>query len=575
MSRQSNLIPQLTASSGWGQFALLARTKGIALRNQIDQALAQSPLKVIAICLFILIIWASLYGLFYSVFWMIKKQALASILAVPYVFGFFFVALMAMLTLSNAVLIYGSLFRHAESAYLLATPTDPLNIVATKYLESLFFSSWAMLLLGVPLMLAMANLQFVPWYFYPLFIGLFLFFIAIPGAWGLLAAWLVAMYLPRTLGRAMVLLAIAGAVAFAWYLIDFAQHGAGWLNAEVWLQRFFGELRFVRSALLPSAWVTAGLTAAAEQQPVRGVFYLFITFANAVFFSWLAIVITARRLATAYSRAGARSGRKLSGRAWPSALLTSLLFFYIPSDMRTLIRKDVRNFLRDPTQWTQLFFLMGLLAIYAANIPNLRVDISTVRWQLLISFLNTATIGFILATFTSRFVFPMLSLEGDTMWMLGLLPLSARRIMLAKFVFAMTIATISAAVVSVLSCRSLQASWGWTAFQLTTAMVMCVGLCGLGVGIGAWLPLYGQRNTARIASGFGGTVNLIFSMIYVCTTAAGFGWICLRALKQSAGGQIHLDTLSILIMLGMVALALATAAAAMTAGTRALTRREY
>ena len=121
----------------------------------------------------------------------------------------------------------------------------------------------------------------------------------------------------------------------------------------------------------------------------------------------------------------------------------------------------------------------------------------------------------------------------------------------------------------------MRSTWPWTVFQVATALSMCVGLCGLGVGIGAWLPMFGQRNTARIASGFGGTVNLIFSMLYVCTTAAGFGWIALRAFKQSYSAHIRLDMVAIAIVVGMVALSLAVAAVSLWAGIRALRRREY
>ena len=47
-------------------------------------------------------------------------------------------------------------------------------------------------------------------------------------------------------------------------------------------------------------------------------------------------------------------------------------------------------------------------------------------WRNLVSFLNLSVTALILSTFTSRFIFPLLSLEGRNFWVLGLLPVRAR-----------------------------------------------------------------------------------------------------------------------------------------------------
>lgn len=559
---------EMVAEPGIG---LLIRVKIKALANRADQALAEAPLKVIAIAVFVLFIWLSLYLLFRSIFFVLKQQALASIIAVPYVFGVFFIALMVMLMLSTAVLIYGGLFRHKESAYLLSSPARPEHIVTIKFVESLFFSSWALLLVGVPLMWAMADLQFVPWHFYPFFLSLFVLFVAIPGAWGLLTAWFVAMFLPRSVRRGLIVGGIVAGAGGVWWLMTAWQHSPA--DSAVWLKQFLAELRFVRSALLPSAWVTAGVTAAVENQPGRAMFYLFIVFANAVFFSWLAVMLTSSTLALAYSRANGAGGRHLRSRTWASALLTRVMFFYVPARLRSVIRKDVRTFLRDPSQWAQMLILFGLLAIYTVNIPTIRLDFATPRWQLLISFLNMTAVSLILATFTSRFVFPMISLETDTMWLVGLLPVRTSRIVATKFIFALTVSLLAAVSVTLLSCRTLQVGWSWTLVKLSIAVACCIGLSGLAVGVGARLPVFGQRNTARIASGFGGTMNLILSVLFVTIVSTGFGWISLRAFQLGYSHQLDLRTVGIVV--AILLFAVGVAAAALAVGARHLTKREF
>ena len=59
-----------------------------------------------------------------------------------------------------------------------------------------------------------------------------------------------------------------------------------------------------------------------------------------------------------------------------------------------------------------------------------------VGWVNMVSFLNLSVVGLLLSTFTTRFVFPMISLEGRRFWILGLLPVRRTTILWSKFFFA-------------------------------------------------------------------------------------------------------------------------------------------
>ena len=117
------------------------------------------------------------------------------------------------------------------------------------------------------------------------------------------------------------------------------------------------------------------------------------------------------------------------------------LFFFLPRPIRLLILKDLRTFRRDPAQWSQFLIFFGLLGFYFLNIPRLgyaRADRPS--WRNLVSFLNLSVTALILSTFTSRFIFPLLSLEGRNFWVLGLFPLRREQILWGKFVFSVGIA---------------------------------------------------------------------------------------------------------------------------------------
>lgn len=152
---------------------------------------------------------------------------------------------------------------------------------------------------------------------------------------------------------------------------------------------------------------------------------------------------------------------------------------------------------------------------------SLPLDLGTPGMRAVVAFLNLTTISLILATFTSRFVFPLLSLESQQLWLLGLLPMPRWHLLAVKFAFSLTVTSLSALLVMGLAVRALALPGEWARLQLAVCFSICIGLSGLAVGLGARFPVLGQRNPARIASGFGGTFNLIASMLFVAVEMGG------------------------------------------------------
>jgi len=200
-----------------------------------------------------------------------------------------------------------------------------------------------------------------------------------------------------------------------------------------------------------------------------------------------------------------------------------LVFCYLSLPLRLVAAKDLRTFLRDPLQWSQLVILFGLLALYLTNMPTLRIEFGQTNWFLAIPFLNLCAVSLILATFTCRFVFPLVSLEGQKLWLMGVLPMERGRILLAKFAFSMTVTTVVAVGAMGLAALMLKLSLVWTCIHLVVTISVCCGLCGFAVGLGARMPTFDQTNAARIANGVGGTVNLLASVGLVAMTLTGVG----------------------------------------------------
>lgn len=53
------------------------------------------------------------------------------------------------------------------------------------------------------------------------------------------------------------------------------------------------------------------------------------------------------------------------------------------------------------------------------------------------------------------------------------------------------------------------------ALQLLTVWILCFGVSGIAVGLGATFPEMKEPDPSKIAAGFGGTLNLVASLIYI------------------------------------------------------------
>ena len=183
--------------------------------------------------------------------------------------------------------------------------------------------------------------------------------------------------------------------------------------------------------------------------------YLALLVSNALFFHVLTVWAAKRWFRASYANFACRRTRNRVGAAlaWPIGFMALLLSGF-PRPLQLLLIKDWRLLRRDPVQWSQFLIFFGLLGLYFLNVDrfnNPHSDIGYVTWINMVSFLNLAVVGLILSTFTTRFIYPMISLEGHCFWILGLLPIERDTILWSKFWFASIGSWIPCAVLVLLS----------------------------------------------------------------------------------------------------------------------------
>ncbi len=446
-----------------------------------------------------------------------------------YLFTF---TLFALLIFSNAVISFQLHFRARETAYLHSLPLPAGTIYSFLLLESSILSTAAAVFFIFPVALAYSLTHSVPFPALPL---LFLFAAGL-AALAALAGALIASLIPWLLRPSHARNMVAAAALVIALLFPFRRFLSPVERSRdstaLMINHLLEHSRITLSPVLPGYWAARGFIEATRGRVTDSLGFLAVLGVNILLASEIVSRTAKKRYFPTWSayrsRTASGRGRRAAAavrRAFPGKS-SGRLFGFLPSPVRALLDKDRKTFCRDPSQWLQAAILCGLLAVYIVNIRNMPPAVKEPFWKNLVTFFNLGATSLILATLTTRFLYPAFSLEGKAFWILGLAPIRRKTIFRVRFWGGCAAALAVTGPLIILSNRILEVTPGMTALT-SGAMILISGvLVSLATGLGAVFPDYEEDNPARIASGFGGTVNLVLSLVYVAVTVgmlAGIG----------------------------------------------------
>jgi ABC-2 type transport system permease protein len=503
---------------------LFLRLRWQTFRNAWRTLFGRSLVRPLSVAVAVAIVWAFVYALSLGGFVFLRDEAHWPLRGelVGVILDMLFLVLAGLLLFSGGLILFGGLFTTPEAGFLLATPTADDRVFAHKFLGATGFSSWGFLLLGAPVLLAYGLAVEAPWYYYALLPPYFVGFLLLPAAVGAIACLLIVNLVPRRRKQVVIALLVVLGAALAVWLVQVVQDARP--DDREALNRMVNRFSIAHAALTPSHWAAEGLRAAARGRGGESLYYLALVWSNGLFAYVIAAWAARRLYRRGYNRLTTGGAlRRRYGGAWMDRLLSACLPFLHPGT-RLLVVKDFRTFRRDPRQWAQVLIVAALLGLYAGNFRRLWVVEMTWFYQNFVSLLNLCVIVLLVCVYTSRFVFPLLSLEGRKFWVLGLLPLDRGQLLWGKFFFSAAGSLAFAEALVLLSDLSLGMPWTATALHALTAAVAAAGLSGLSVGLGACMPNFRETDPSKIASGFGGTMNLLagtlFLLVVLAVTAA-------------------------------------------------------
>ncbi|HOK88868.1 MAG TPA: hypothetical protein PK379_02460 [Candidatus Hydrogenedentes bacterium] len=539
----------------------------------------QSRLKVGVITTFAILLWIGIYLVFREGFdWVIRFGGQAGganfgALLMRRILAILFLSLFVLLTFSNILVAFATLYRAKEVPYLLLAPMKTDHYFYARFAECVAFSSWSLAYLGSPILLAYGLSSGASWSYYPSLLLFYLPAVMVPAALGAMVCMVMVLVFPRLRSTTLVLLSVAVLAGFFLYVRSIIRGVR--ITDETVLPVFLETSRRVQAFFLPSHWVAQGILDASRGMLSSAVFWWCCLTSTAMMFT-LCAAWTARFIFyPGWADLMGQDRQRMRPENRGLLNLATGLLRIIPEPIRSLCVKDVKLFWRDATQWTQFVIFFGIMAIYAANLRNSGMIQAQPFWRVWVAGLNIGSLTLILATLTSRFIYPLISLEGRRFWVLGLAPITLRLLVWQKFALSVVTSGVFTLPVAILSGQMLHLDA--PVFLLTLFTVICAnfGLAGLAVGLGALYPNFTEDNPARIVGGLGGTLNLLLSIGYIALLTA----LTIGAMYARYIGTDQAATWKILLIPGamvlIAAITLLVSLLPMTLGLRNLNQAEF
>ena len=428
----------------------------------------------------------------------------------------------SILLLSNVVAALSNFFLARDLDQISAAPVRSWSLYLARLSETALHSSWMVALLLLPVLSAYGVAYHATLSFIPFAVAVMSAYLLIPAALGASITLLLVNIFPAR--RTRDLLSVITALSVAGLVLLFrAARPERLVKPEGFktFTDFIVALDTPSSPWLPSEWVSAALMGWLDNgkgwQPLL---QLWIVAAVLVLLGgWL----HARFWTRGFSQA--QEGQQRRPNANRERPLLDRALCWLSPVRRELVLKEMRIFARDSTQWSQLIMLGVLLVVYVANVRYLPLNGEgmTTLLRNIIPFLNLALAGFVLASVAARFVFPSVSLEGRSLWLLRSSPLSMHDLLWAKFWTGVVPLLLVAMALVGATNALLHVQPFVNVVSLAAIVALVFPLTALALAFGTFYPRFDSENAAQIPTSFGGLLFMMTAIVLIGVVAYATG----------------------------------------------------
>ena len=524
---------------------LLLTPRYIAIRNRFVRLAPGDGTKTLVLVLLGLGFWAFLFGISFRVLSYFRTiEGLGDLLALR-LLSMILLTFFSILVFSNVVTSLSTFYLSGELEILLSSPLKIESIYRAKFIETIMDSSWITLIYGLPVFIAYGVVFQADIVYYLGLVLTILPFLMIPASIGILVTMLLVNAFPAR--RAKDIIVLLGLMFFVVIYILFRMLQPEKLvdpDAFPTIVQYLTAMRAPVSPLIPSSWATEILSPLLRKTKGETIFYLMMLWSTG-----LAGIVIGEWVSQLIYYAGWSHSQEGKKASISRSRIADVFFRFISTPfrgkMQAIVLKDVKLFFRDTSQWSQLFLIFALMVVYIYSFKLLPVDRATMPsffLQNLISFLNLGMVGFVTSSVAVRFVFPAVSLEGVSFWIIRSAPLSIKDFLWSKFWSSLIPLLVLAEILIILSNSLLKVTSFMMCLGIVSVFIMTFGITSLGVGLGAVFPKFKHENVAQIPTGFGGIIYMLLTMLFIGAVITLEAWPVFKIFSAQTFGH-HISVL--------------------------------
>ena len=437
--------------------------------------------------------------------------------------GWLFLTFLSFVAFSAVVSALSTFFLSEDLRLLLPAPVPASRLFHSRFARTVGQAGWMVVAFVLPVLLGLGLARCAPPGYYLTALATVVPFVVIPSALGcLVTLGLVSVFPARRARDVLMLMGLLFAVALI-LLVRFLRPER-LLSVESLpdVTAFFATLQSPVTPLLPSFWAGESLFAALRGQ--ADFLHLGALWTSAAALTVLARVAYGRHHFSAWSKAQEARKARFTRFAFLDPLLR--LAPMAPA-RRALLVKDLKVFLRDTTQWSQLLLLVALALVYVYNFRVLDLDRIPYMSRVVknaYAFVNLAMAAFVTAAVAVRFVFPAVSAEGQAFWIVRTAPVSLSSFLWSKLWTGLLPILVLAEALTIASNQLLGVGPFLRVLGACGIAFMTLALVGLACGMGAEHPRFSAENPTQVAGSYGGVAFMVLAVLYILTTVALIGW---------------------------------------------------
>ena len=434
-----------------------------------------------------------------------------------------FLTFLSFLAFSGIVTSLSTFFLSEDLRLLVAAPVRSDRLFHSRFARTVGQASWMVLTFLTPVLLAVGVVRCAGASYYATAALTLVPFVLIPVAVGSVVTLLLVNLFPARRARdILMLMGLLFAVGLILMLRFLRPERLVSVETLPDVTAFFSTLQSPLTPLLPSFWAGETLFAALQ----GGADWLHT---GALWTTALAFVVLARMAFVRYYFRGWSKAQEARKARFTRLGFLETLARLGPPDLaaRSLLVKDMKVFLRDTTQWSQLLLLLALALVYVYNFRVLDLDRIPYMSGLVknaYAFVNLALAAFVIAAVSVRFVFPAVSAEGAAFWLVRSAPVSMRLFLWSKFWTGLVPILLLAEGLTILSNHYLGVAAFLKVLAAVAVVFMTFGLVGLAAGMGAQHPRFGAENITQVAGSYGGIAFMVLAVLFIIVEIGLLAW---------------------------------------------------